>query len=106
LIEKRQDNRLITIGIYPCENDFCLSIEDNAGGIDESIIERIFDPYFTTKADSHGTGIGLYMSRSITQEHLQGSIRAENTSEGARFIIALPQVERPALMHEQTESAL
>jgi signal transduction histidine kinase len=101
LVEKRQEDRRITIEIKPCKFDFCLCIEDNAGGIDENIIDKIFDPYFTTKADSHGTGIGLYMSRSITQEHLHGSIRAENTSEGARFIIALPQVERPALAPEK-----
>jgi len=106
LIEKRQEDRLITIEITPCENEYCLSIEDNAGGIDEGIIHRIFDPYFTTKADTHGTGIGLYMSRSIIQEHLQGSIVAENTSEGARFIIALPQVDRPAVTVEKTESIL
>ena len=103
LIERRQKDRLITIEVYPCENDFCLSIEDNAGGIDENIIDKIFDPYFTTKADTHGTGIGLYMSRSITQEHLHGSIRAENTSEGARFIIALPQVDKPAVVHDKVE---
>ena len=97
LIEKRQEDRIITIEITPCENEYCLNIEDNGGGIDESIINRIFDPYFTTKADSHGTGIGLYMSRSITQEHLQGSIHAENTAQGARFVITLPKVDRPTI---------
>jgi C4-dicarboxylate-specific signal transduction histidine kinase len=106
LIEKRQEDRRITIKLKPCEDDFCLCIEDNAGGIDESILDKIFDPYFTTKADSHGTGIGLYMSRSITQEHLNGSIHAENGSEGARFIITLPKVDRPAVTLDKRESTL
>lgn len=106
LIQERKEDRTITIDIASCENNHCLSIEDNAGGIDESIIDKIFDPYFTTKADSHGTGIGLYMSRSITQEHLHGSIHAENSPEGARFVIALPQVEKPAVKPDKEENTL
>jgi signal transduction histidine kinase len=106
LIEKRHEDRIITIEVTPCENEYCISIEDNAGGIDENIIDKIFDPYFTTKADSHGTGIGLYMSRSITQEHLQGSIHAENTSQGARFIISLPKVDRPAVTPNKADNSL
>ncbi len=104
LLEAGKEERIITIDIQPCEDDFCLSIEDNAGGIDESIIDRIFDPYFTTKSDTHGTGIGLYMSRSITQEHLHGSIHAENSSQGARFVIVLPRVNRPAVTQDKVEN--
>jgi C4-dicarboxylate-specific signal transduction histidine kinase len=106
LVQERKEDRTITIDIQSCENSYCLSIEDNAGGIDESIINKIFDPYFTTKADTHGTGIGLYMSRSITQEHLHGSIHAENIPEGARFVIALPKVDKPALIPDKEENTL
>lgn len=94
LIKKRQDNRQINITIHPQGKDICLRFEDNAGGIDENIISKVFDPYFTTKKDSHGTGIGLYMSKSIIEEHLNGEIKVENTDEGACFIIALPNADK------------
>ncbi len=90
LIEKRPEEREIIFGICPIEERVCLSIEDNAGGIDTSIIDKIFNPYFTTKNDTDGTGIGLYMSRSIIEEHFGGTIEVENTSRGARFNLLLP----------------
>ncbi|MDR0762683.1 MAG: sensor histidine kinase, partial [Campylobacteraceae bacterium] len=54
----------------------------NGGGVDNDIIYRIFDPYFTTKHKSLGTGIGLYMSKQIVEEHMQGSIECENIEYG------------------------
>lgn len=65
-----------------------LVIRDNAGGITDSIMEKIFNPYFTTKG-AHGTGIGLYMSRLIIEESMQGEISARNSGNGAEFIIVL-----------------
>jgi len=65
-----------------------IEIEDNGGGIPKEIKERIFEPYFTTKEEGKGTGMGLYMVKEII-ERMNGKIEVENTSEGAKFIITL-----------------
>ncbi|NQY25253.1 MAG: cache domain-containing protein [Campylobacteraceae bacterium] len=83
LIEKKIKDPIIKIYL---ENKNVLCIEDNAGGIDESIIKKIFDPYFTTKFE-YGTGIGLYMTQLIIENKMNGSITAENTNKGALFKI-------------------
>ncbi|RXK08187.1 sensor histidine kinase [Halarcobacter bivalviorum] len=75
-----------------------INIKDNAGGIKEDIISRIFEPYFTTKHKAQGTGIGLYMSQEIITKNMNGEISVENISfnynnidyKGASFIIYLP----------------
>ena len=64
-------------------------VEDNAKGIDKDIIEDIFSAYVSTKGNN-GTGLGLYMSKVIIQEHCQGTLNAENINDGARFIISVP----------------
>ena len=67
-----------------------VEIGDNGGGISPSIIERIFDPYFTTKLHNKGTGIGLYMSKVIIEQHFYGSLSVENTDAGALFTLCIP----------------
>ena len=71
------------------ENILQLSVEDNAGGIDPIDIEKIFDPYFSTKKSSGGSGLGLYIAKMIVEETMQGSLSVLSGEEGTKFMIAL-----------------
>jgi len=74
------NKKLIFIKTYEKDDFLYIDITDNAGGIDEEIIEHVFEPYFTTKNKSQGTGIGLYMSQEIIVKHMHGQIEMNNTS--------------------------
>ncbi|MDD2895707.1 MAG: transporter substrate-binding domain-containing protein [Aliarcobacter sp.] len=96
--EYNSKDKLIFIDAYKKDKKLILKIRDNAGGIKEEIISRIFEPYFTTKHQSQGTGIGLYMSTEIIEKHMHGSLTASNEEytynnircKGAQFTIELP----------------
>lgn len=90
LSENKIKNPLIMIKTFNIDNHVTLSICDNGGGIDESIINYIFDPYFTTKEKRDGTGLGLYMSKMIIEDHCNGKLDVKNSDEGVCFCITLP----------------
>ena len=76
ILSKKEDDRVI------------IEIEDNGGGIPNEIKDRIFEPYFTTKEEGKGTGMGLYMTKEII-DRMNGKIKVENTKDGVKFIIIL-----------------
>lgn len=72
------------------EDKLCINVSDNGTGISESVAGRIFEPYFTTKQPSEGTGIGLYMSKMIIKNSFNGDIAFKNSDAGAVFTIFIP----------------
>ena len=91
LVERKIEKPFIKIkSYYNNKEKLCIiEIIDNGGGIREDIIDKIFDPYFTTKDERNGTGLGLYMSKQIIEERLKGKIKAYNSENGAVFRIEL-----------------
>ena len=89
LIENMPNNPYIKIKSYRSKSQTIISVSDNAGGVPEEIMDRIFDPYFSTKSEKNGTGLGLYMSKIIIEDHCKGSLRVENGNKGAIFTIIL-----------------
>lgn len=93
LLERKVNDPWVKIN-HIFENDsVIITIEDNGGGIKEDILPKIFEPYFTTKHQSQGTGLGLHMSYKIITESMNGNIYAKNTNNGAKFFIKLPLVK-------------
>jgi len=90
LLEHKVKDGTISISIQNEKEKLILKIFDNGGGIKEEIIDQIFNPYFTTKGEKNGTGLGLYMSKTIIEKHLEGSLKVSNVNEGACFEIQLP----------------
>ncbi|MBD3840525.1 MAG: PAS domain S-box protein [Campylobacterales bacterium] len=90
LVEKRQSDRKININYYRSNSNIIFEINDNAGGIPSIIINKIFEPYFSTKKNKNGTGLGLYMSKTIVEKNGHGILGVQNTNEGASFKIVLP----------------
>jgi len=88
LNEKSIENGVINIKNYQIDKSNITEIEDNAGGVPKDVLTKIFDPYFSTKGDG-GTGLGLYMSKTIVEEQLKGVLSVCNTDKGAKFTIIL-----------------
>jgi len=89
LVEKRIAKPEIVVELFREGNLAVVTVSDNAGGIQDDIIERIFEPHFTTKEKGKGDGIGLYLSKIIIEKHLGGRLAARNIPGGALFRIEL-----------------
>ena len=97
-LEKSEDKKIILIDTFITKDSVVIQIKDTAKGVPTELLDKIFDPYFTTKHKSQGTGIGLYMSEQIIAKHMHGTLEVKNeefTYEnqefvGATFTITLP----------------
>lgn len=89
LIEKAVSPAYIKIKATKDNDRLHVEVCDNGGGIPDSVIEKIFDPYFSTKEEGKGTGIGLYMSKMIIEDHMKGKLRVSNKGGGACFTITI-----------------
>ena len=97
LLEKEISPKFIQVKFYKEDEKIYITIQDNGGGVEESIIDKVFDPYFTTKHQTQGTGIGLYMCSRIIHEHFNGEIFVQNEEiiyenqayKGAKFYIVI-----------------
>lgn len=89
LLESKPHNPTIELELKQTDDCIYLYIRDNGGGIKTEPIEKIFEPYFSTKQSNQGTGIGLYMSKMIVEKSMLGSLEAQNIDGGAEFIITL-----------------
>jgi len=87
VVERRIQEPRVTVRLFQEKGKMVLTIADNAGGIPQEIMDRIFDPYFTTKGSDQGTGIGLFMSKTIIEKNMSGTLTARNTEQGAEFRI-------------------
>lgn len=90
LVERKIADPAISLVCDVADQQAQITITDNAGGIAPEILDKIFDPYFTTRHKSQGTGLGLYMSRMILENKLDGHITVRNTDTGAQFLIRIP----------------
>lgn len=92
LLERSCVNPEIQVELFSSNGNAELLIRDNAGGIPEEIMDKIFDPYFTTRNPNIGTGLGLYIAQTIIEKHMEGEIHAQNTLNGAQFRITVKSI--------------
>ena len=90
-IEKGTESPKIRIETNKMQSHYEIVISDNGGGISEHIIDSVFEPYFSTKDEKNGSGLGLYMSKMMIEEHSGGLLQVENIKDGVAFSILIPQ---------------
>ena len=93
LVDNKVKNPKINICIKKEENKGILELSDNGGGVEEEYLQKIFDPYFTTKSYSKGTGHGLCMAQMIVEKTMHGDILVSNDDLGAKFSFVITRVE-------------
>lgn len=93
LLRLQPSTPLIKIVCTQQENTALITVADNGGGINPELLDKIYDPYFTTKFMSQGTGIGLYMSKMIIEKHMEGRLSLENTGAGTVAAIRLARAD-------------
>lgn len=89
LIENKIKDPKISIKLSSDDSKGYIQITDNAGGIDENILDKVFEPYFTTKEKEGGTGLGLYISKMIIEKNMHGQLTISNKEEGCEVLITL-----------------
>ena len=90
LLERKVPDPRIMICVFHDDRLAVATVTDNAGGIDDGVLPKVFDPYFTTKEPGKGTGIGLYMSKVIVEKNMDGRLTARNVPDGVEFRIEMP----------------
>ncbi|MEA3373714.1 MAG: HAMP domain-containing sensor histidine kinase [Campylobacterota bacterium] len=88
--------REIVVAVSTNTHSIHLSIKDSGGGIPDEVMDKIYDAYFSSKHQAHGTGLGLFIAKTIVEIKLLGRIKASNTDMGARFDIRLPLTDTPS----------
>ena len=95
IVSTLKENGKIWLSVEKGE-DIKIKLQDNGGGIDDDIIDKVFEPYFTTKFKEEGTGIGMYMSKMIVEQSMNGTLYIENKDDGVLVTITLPLGENNA----------
>ncbi len=100
LIERKIENKKITIIVKKSDDFIKINICDNAGGIKNNSLSKIFEPYFSTKNKKNEVGLGLFTSRMIAEKHLKGTIKAFNEKDGACF-----EIKHPLLIKKELKNS-
>ena len=85
-------NKYLSITCHIKRNFLHITMEDNAGGIKKENIDKIFDPYFTTKSNTGGSGLGLYIAKIIIEQNMKGKLHVSNIAKGTKFEIVIPHI--------------